>query len=374
MHIQPTPETCCGCLECVVVCPKNAIKVKTDEKGFVYPFVENDQCAECSICEQRCDFKNRTVYDTETKKVYASRIIDKNERKKSRSGGIFTVIAKKILMQDGVVYGCALDKNFNAKHIRISSIDDLEKIRKVKYIQSNILEIYQQIEEDLKQNKKVLFCGMPCQAVSINNYLNYKRIDRSNLILLDMVCHGVPGNKIWNDYIGEIQRKKGVIIEADFRDKSFGWHAHKESFYLENGKKYSADIYARMFWKDLIIRPSCFNCIYQNNNRVADITIGDYWNVEKEHSNLNDETGTSLCVVRSDKGIKIFNGIKSELEFEESFTDSWMQLNLKVATKKPEEYDKFWKDYSRKGFIYIKKKYGMQSITEKFKSKLRKRC
>lgn len=373
MHIKATPETCCGCLECSIVCPVNAIKMSEDKNGFVYPIVETEQCIDCSLCEKRCEFKNKTTHNTETKNIYASRIINKNDRMKSRSGGLFTVIAREILMQNGVVYGCALNTDFDANHIRVTSVDDLEKLRKVKYIQSDISKIYQQIEKDLLSDMKVLFCGTPCQTISINNYLDYKKVNKDNLLLLDMVCHGVPGNKIWKDYIKEIKKKKGNIKAVDFRDKDFGWHAHKESFYLSNGKKYSADVYARMFWKDLLMRPSCFNCTYQNNNRVADITIGDYWNIEKEHSNFNDETGTSLCIIRSDKGASIFNLINSKLEVEESFADFWSQPNLKAATQKPREYDEFWNDYSRKGFSYVSKKYGTESMKEKLKNKLRKR-
>ena len=217
-----------------------------------------------------------------------------------------------------------------------------------------------------------MFSGTPCQTRALKLYLDHSHVDQTGLLLIDLVCHGVPGEAVWKDYLRQRRKEHGEIAAVNFRDKSFGWNVHKESIVFKNDQRISDDIYARMFWEDLLLRPSCFKCPFHKNNRSADITLGDYWGGEKEHSELCDNSGLSLCIARTPKGVQAFEDIKTDLEWEESHTTAYLQKNLLEATKQNEKYNKFWNDYDTKGYSYIERTYGKVSFSEKVKNKIRR--
>ncbi len=372
-HVSISKDSCCGCGCCMSVCPFHAIEMIVDQDGFIYPKIDENLCKNCGKCVKACSFKNKNSHKAnDDKNVYAVRLKDIQDRKKSRSGGVFRALAAQTINQNGHVYGCATGKDFLPHHICAANDKECQAMRGVKYVQSNSYVVFDQIKDDLQMNRNVLFSGTPCQVQALYDYLCMKKVQQDTLCLIDLVCHGVPGTAVWKDFLKQQSKKYGSIRAVEFRDKRFGWKNHKETIYFNNGKEVSSDVYARMFWNDLLIRPSCFSCPYQDDNRIADITIGDYWGAEQEHSDMCDENGLSLCIVRTDKGKQMFESIAASIEFQESKTNAYMQPNLVSATKKNLEYDQFWDNYRKKGYPFIEKKYGYDSFLKRLKNKVQK--
>lgn len=367
-------ENCSGCGLCMLICPKHAISMEKDNHGFSYPKIDKTLCVNCGLCSKLCAFEseNKDSCEGAENKVYAARLKNENKRMVSRSGGVFYSLAENFV-STGNVYGCVIDqKDFTAKHSCATTVDELERMQGAKYVQSDAFEVFPQILDDLQAGKKVLFSGTPCQTRALKLYLDHSHVDQTGLLLIDLVCHGVPGEAVWKDYLQQRRKEHGEIASVNFRDKSFGWNVHKESIVFKNDQRVSDDIYARMFWEDLLLRPSCFKCPFHKNNRSADITLGDYWGGEKEHSELCDNSGLSLCIARTSKGAQAFEDIKTDLEWEESHTTAYLQKNLLEATKQNEKYNKFWNDYDTKGYSYIERTYGKVSFSEKVKNKIRR--
>lgn len=202
-------EKCSGCEACVNICPKNCITMIEDKYGFRYPTVNQSQCSNCNLCESVCPIKKFN------KEVYACYAKNKNEYMSSSSGGAFAVIARKVLTNGGLVCGAAFDENFNVKHMIISNLNDLYKLKGTKYVQSEIGSVYKDIKKYLDKRYQVLFSGTPCEVAGLKKYL---KNEYSNLITVDLICHGVPSPKIWQDYLNEV---KGVnkIKNVSFRNK-----------------------------------------------------------------------------------------------------------------------------------------------------------
>lgn len=203
-------DNCCGCYACVNVCPKDCISMEEDSEGFNYPCVDKSKCVDCTLCEKVCPIINKDKVaqgSNEEDNTYVAYTKNATVRKNSSSGGMFTELAESVLKNNGVVFGCAFDDDFNAHHIMIDNISDLEKLRGSKYIQSQIESTYKEAEKLLKNGKLVLFSGVACQIAGLNSYL---RKDYNNLITVDVLCHGVPSGKAWRKYIDDNQ--KGTML------------------------------------------------------------------------------------------------------------------------------------------------------------------
>lgn len=304
-------------------------------------------------------------------KVFAVQHNNEDVRAASRSGGIFTAISDMIFAKKGVVYGCVLDENLCAVHIRAEGMDDRNRMRGSKYIQSKIGNTYKNIREDLIKGKLVLFSGTSCQTAGLKQYLN-KEYD--NLICVDIVCHGVPSPLVWKKYLRwQEEKNNSKVTKVDFRNKKdYGWRAHIETLTFENGKSVSSNIFTKLFYGHNILRPSCYECPYKSATHPGDITIADYWGIEKAAPEFDDDKGVSLVLVNNQKGDQIFEMIKENVRWKATLLEDSMQPPLKAPFPKPNERNAFWKDFAYKDFGYISKKYGGQGILNKVKSGLGK--
>ena len=285
--------------------------------------------------------------------VYAVKHKDEDIRAKSRSGGIFTAISDQFL-DGGVVYGCVLDNNFSAHHVRAEDKAGRDKMRGSKYIQSQMGDCFKQVKVDLENGKEVLFSGTSCQVAGLRCFLhkNY-----SNLFCIDIVCHGVPSPKVWHSYLDWISKGK-KITEVDFRNKAdFGWADHIETLTID-GKKEHSKVWTRIFYSHNVLRPSCYECPYKSIHHPGDITIADYWGIDQAAPDFNDNKGVSLVLVNTEKGANTFEKAKDDIVWKETRIEDSMQPPLKAPYPAPKTREKFWKDFNRKDFSYIAKKYG----------------
>lgn len=231
------PEDCCGCTACASICPHNAISMKPDTLGFLYPEVDMEKCVDCGLCEKVCAFNDN--YDTSLNlsqpDVYAARHKDMQEIETSRSGAAFIALSDWVIEHGGVVYGAGYTDHFRVVHKRAVSKEERNEFKGSKYVQSDLTGVFRQVKADLKAGLLVMFSGTPCQTAGLNSYIGKKL--RENLYLVDIVCHGVPGPFIWRDYLAYLEHKYGdKICWVNFRDKQlYGWTAHHESFKFVNG-------------------------------------------------------------------------------------------------------------------------------------------
>lgn len=291
----------------------------------------------------------------------------------SRSGGFFTAISDYVLNKNGVVYGCIIDDSLNIKHIRASNVEMRDLMRGSKYVQSDMGSKLLDVKKDLDNNLLVLFTGTSCQIAGLRSFLQK---EYKNLICLDIVCHGVPSKKVFDDYVIYIEQKyQGKVISVDFRNKKdFGWTAHVETLYLETKdgkiKKINSEIFKILFYRHNILRPSCYNCPYKSKVHPGDITIADLWGVENVAPEFNDDKGVSLVLINTELGRQLFNEIKDNILYKEINLENCLQEPLVKSFPVPSTRKQFWNDYYENSFDLIIKKYADGSIKTKFKKKL----
>lgn len=375
MIIYKTKEMCSGCTACALSCPTKAITMSEDVQGFLYPEVNEEKCIDCGICKKVCPFIKRKLNSNLPFPTFVA-VMNKSEkvRNSSTSGGFFYSLADYVLSKQGVVYGAAFSENFIVRHIRGTSYEDIKKMQGSKYVQSDLGYVYKMVKEDLNNKKLVLFTGCPCQVDGLNNYLQGKKPD--NLILCDLICHGTPSPRIWKDYLIFIQKKyKDKIEKIKFRDKCFGWHTPTIHIKLTSSsytKTCKEDIFYQIFYSSCALRPSCYHCQYANLYKISDLTIGDFWGIERLVSQFDDNKGTSLVLLNTVKGKYIFKAISGNFNYQETEIEKGMQENLKEPTVRSKYYQEFWRDYERKGLLYISKKYLGYGITGNIKRILKK--
>ena len=368
---------CCGCSACLNICPSNAITMQHDTLGFLYPIVDSQKCINCGLCDKVCDFGDN--YDKSfllpSPKIYGAWHKDDEERMNSQSGALFSTLAKFILIEGGIVYGVALNSELNAEHIRTSDLDELYRIKKSKYVQSDIGITFKRIADDLVDGQTVLFSGTPCQASGLRSFIKNKRVDDSKLYIVNIICHGVPSPNIWKDNIKYVERKKKEkILSANFLDKSIcGWHGGKESYTFQKGKLFVSELYTKLYYKHLMLRYSCYKCPFANFQHPGDITVGDFWGLDKIRPELDKEDkGISLVIINTEKGISLFNKIKASVNYFNSNISECLQPNLEKPTAPNPMCKQFEQDYSDYGFDFIARKYGTLSFKYHLKESIKK--
>ena len=327
---------CCGCAACVQICPKKCISLTEDTEGFLYPRVDKTKCIDCGLCETVCPFLSESA-EREPKAVYAVKNPNDDIRQESSSGGVFTLLAEKVINDGGVVFGVRFDEKWEVEFAYSETIDGLSAFRGSKYIQARVGNAFIDAEQFLKAGRKVLFSGTPCQ---VKGLLQYLRKDYENLLTVDFVCHGVPSPKVSRLYLKEeverIARQgddgKNTVLSSkvmpnikgiNFRDKSSGWK--KFSFALQltealakgeqnsvlHTNKFYENPFMQAFLSDLILRPSCYMCPAKSGKSGSDITIGDFWGIEHIKPEIDDDKGLSLVMVHNEN--KISNIVLSSM-------------------------------------------------------------
>ncbi len=352
-------EKCCGCTACESVCNKSAITMLPDSEGFLCPILNKDMCVECGLCKSVCPYDKSPVLSEPTE-VYGACDINKQSLLNSSSGGVFGVLADRIIKDGGFVCGVVFDECFKAIHILSDKKEDLEKMHGSKYVQSNLKYVFIEIEESLKNRKKVLFTGTPCQVDGLKSYLK-KEYD--GLYTVDLICHGVPSPLFMERYLEYIKETKGDINAISFRDKKKnGWVA-SGSIHLKNNKSYSTsyfnDSYYQLFMDGVLFRECCYSCQYATSKRVSDITIGDYWNADSIMSLEQYSDGMSVVLLNTAKGKALFESVKKKLYTKESTLSHAVEgnVNLSRSSEKPGKRDTVYDDLNRNGFAFVVKNY-----------------
>ena len=340
-------QDCSGCHACVNVCPVNCINMIDDKEGFLYPKINITKCINCGLCEKVCPIINKKERVND---IVAYACINNNEdiRNESSSGGIFTLLAESVINNGGVVFGAAFDKELNLVHSYTDNIEGISEFRGSKYLQSKIGTTYRQAKEFLEKGTEVLFSGTSCQ---ISGLLSYLEKDYDNLICVDIICHGVPSPKVFKMYRSELEKKYGATTQRiAFRRKDYGWKLFSVSLLFNNDTEYikdlTKDIYMRGFLQNLYLRPSCYDCKSKTLNRLSDITIADFWGIENIVPELDDDKGTSLVLVNSDKGEKIFQKLQDKMIIKQVDCDEAIKYNsaaIKSVNMNPKR-DKFFRD------------------------------
>lgn len=352
---------CCGCTACASICPKDAISMEPDVLGFKYPKIDLDKCIDCGLCEKVCAFNEN--YDKslnlDEPDIYAARHKNMHEIETSRSGAAFIAISDYVLENGGVVYGVGYKGHFIVTHKRATTKEERNEFKGSKYVQSDLDGIFRQVKNDLKSGKTVLFSGTPCQTAGLNSFIG-KNL-RENLILVDIVCHGVPSPYIWRDYLAYIEHKyKNKVVKLNFRDKSrIGWSGHIESYIFENNTSIESNIFTNIFYSNVMLRNSCGICYYTNYKRPSDFTIGDYWGWERISLDFNiDNRGCSLLLVNTLKGKRIFSLISDRVKYiVVNDKRKCFQPNLGSPTLIDKGNEIFIQEYKNKCFEEIIKRY-----------------
>ena len=367
---------CCGCSACVQKCPKQCIFLKEDFEGFLYPEIDKEICIDCGLCEKVCPVINQNE-PRKPLKVYAAKNKNEQIRLNSSSGGVFTLLAEHTIAQGGVVFGAKFNKDWEVIHDYTETMDGIAAFRGSKYVQSRIGETYKLAEQFLKDGRKVLFIGTPCQIAGLKLFL---RKEYDNLLTVDFVCHGVPSPKVFRMYLDEIIAREGVagkntvsfhpinkrnlIRDIKFRDKKLGWK--KFSFVLtlsatQGAEKNSVlftetldkNVFMKGFLKDLYLRPSCYQCPSKSLKSGSDLTIADYWGIENAIPDFDDDKGVSLVMINSDDGDCFYKNVRVE-QLQTLYKDALVSnQSIEKSCKIPEERSSFFLLFEKRNLLWL---------------------
>lgn len=370
-------EECCGCNVCGDICPKDAISFPVDEEGFWYPKINLSKCVNCGLCEKVCP----TIHSVELKKndkvkpdCYAA--VHKNIEVvfSSTTGGLFSALADVTYRRQGYVGGAIHNSDFSVSHFLSNNKEDLARLRRSKDLQSNAEGFYRKIRDCLDQGENVLVCGVPCQMAGLRLFLGK---DYPNLIIVDLICLGVNSPKVWQKYIASIQEKYGSeIIWTENKSKEYGWRSLAQKFVFADGQEVFDTKDTSPFIKGyvgthLYCRPSCYECRFKGFPRIADISIGDFWGIERFDKSVDNDLGTSLVMINSKKGEEYFQSVKKRIKFKHTPLE-WalpgnpaLQYSVsKIISKRKE----FFEDLDLLPFEDVVEKYSKtQKVTWKHK-------
>lgn len=357
---------CNGCCACVDICPTNAISLNEDNEGFWYPLVDINLCIECKKCINVCPQLKESTRPILKRflepTVYAAINKDTEVRLDSTSGGIFSVLAESAFNKNGYVSGAIYNSDYSVSHIVTNESSKLDELRSSKYLQSKALGIFNNIKKLLEEGKNVLICATPCQIAGLYEFLGK---DYDNLITLDFICIGVNSPKVFKSYINMLENEyKSKIQKIKFKNKTFGWHNFATKIIFKNGQSYlkdrNSDPYMIGFLKNnLFVRPSCYICKFKGFPRQADISLGDFWGIESVDHYMDDNKGTSLVFINSEKGEKVFNSIRDTIQYKEFSLEDAGKRNIAIYTsiRKPENRNKFFEDFEKMEFIKLVRNY-----------------
>mgnify|MGYP002647920137 CR=1 FL=1 len=313
-------DNCTGCRACEQLCPKHCIAMRPDKEGFATACVDEEKCVDCGLCRKSCPQNRTDLLNQTAHRTIAVRLKDEGTLHKSASGGAFAGLAAAVINQGGVVFGVRYNEDLKAIHAKAESQEELYPLLSSKYVQSDTGSAYQEVKDYLMTGRLVLFSGTGCQVAGLKSYL---KVDYDNLILIDLVCHGVTSPLLFQKYIEMLSKKHGAKIEEyDFRDKSGGWGLGYKYKYKYKYGLCTLDPYYKYFLDGTAYRECCYSCKYAKTERCGDITIADYWGIEKFHPSFYSYKGVSLVLLNTEKGnlfweksSNCFEWIESKLEY-----------------------------------------------------------
>lgn len=368
-------EDCCGCYACVTACPASCISMQPDEEGFFYPVTDKEACVACGLCQKVCPVI-QTSDSRKTLSVYAAKNTSDETRKKSSSGGVFSLLAERVIEDGGVVFGaCFNDKN-EVIHTYATVQEELAIFRGSKYVQSKIGNTYRLAEEFLQSGRQVLFSGTPCQILGLHRYLKKKY---SNLLTVDFICHGVPSPGVWQTYLQELRRKFSVeaVQNVSFRDKKLGWKNFSFSFDFSKKDKvvhYVApkylNHYMRGFLSDLYLRPICYQCPLRSLKSGSDITLGDFWGTGRVFPAFDDDKGISAVLINTSLGMSCFDTLSCEKKISSYEEVIKGNHSLETSHVKPAERAQFYSRFKKESFFSLIEELTHMSWKDRLKLKI----
>ena len=346
---------CSGCTACCAICSFGAIHMAADSKGFYKPHINEKLCIHCNQCIRVCPQNNAGSGINGTAAIYACRAKDENIQMESASGGFFYILACKVLDAGGIAYGAAFDESFTVQHTAAENVSELQSLRGSKYVQSRMGDSFKSIDQQLKSGRRVIFSGTPCQVSGLLSYLGGSR---ENLVTVDVICHGTPSPKIWQEYL-RAKFREDNIKDIKFRYKKCGdkkdyfpllFQTEKRTFL----QKYEKNEFIKGFIANFYLNDSCYQCRYKGVDRVSDITLGDFWGIDSIQPGFSNGLGTSLLFIHTDKGIDAFDSVKDNLEYVEIPGEKIEQIvannqSIAFSSQRNDQYNAFWK--SKQGFL-----------------------
>lgn len=373
IHIEEKKK-CCGCTACASICPRHCIEMKSDEEGFQYPVVDVERCVECGICENVCPMAKTEPEVPFLQKAYLVQHKDERVRLDSSAGGAFSAVASYVIEQGGVVFGAAYDKNFQVGHTYVETIEELWKFRNSKYVQSNMGDCFRLAREFLIKGRWVCFSGTPCQIEGLKCFLG-KPYEK--LVLVDVVCHGIPSPLIWNKYLEYQEISKKHPDNIRFRDKYYGYKYSTMSL-VKNGETiYHAgsqlDPMLRAFFSDICDRPSCYECPFKKRYRVSDMTIWDCFSVYDFDKAMDDDKGTTRVLCHTEKAAAILQKLDGAVKCKEVNPDRLLNGVKEMFESVPMNVrrETFFKDASQMTGTELLKKYYPNNIKAKIMTTVR---
>jgi len=390
VHLFERKSDCCGCSACASVCPKQAIAMRADEYGFLYPVIDEDKCIACGLCKSVCAFSKENENPTPIE-AYAVQAREDKLLENSASGGVFAVLAGEFLARGGAAAGCAMvqsDGGLTPRHVVIRSADELPVLQGSKYVQSSIGDGYKKVKELLDGGLPVLFSGTPCQVDGLRRFLLGK--EYPNLLTVDLICHGVPSAKMFSDYLSVFEKKLGgTVTEFRFRDKSDGWGLNGSVHCTDkNGKskvvRFAAkrSSFYKLFLDGEIYRDSCYRCPYACLKRSGDLTLGDFWGIERQHSEallengggMSEKKGISCVLVNTEKGRKWVEVLASETNMVLSDLQKAAEENHQLShpSSPGENRETILTIYKKSGYGAVERWFHRHEFKRKCKRKLKK--
>jgi coenzyme F420-reducing hydrogenase beta subunit len=356
-------DRCTGCYGCYSSCPVQAIVMDLNEEGFLVPFVNDGKCTNCGLCQEHCPILSPISKDCSNPIFFAGWSTNEKTRLQSSSGGIFSEIAKSIIISGGGVFGATFDRSFTLRHFLVEREEELGTIRGSKYVQSHIDNAYQEAISLAMEDKPVLFCGTPCQIAAIDSLLERECLHKKHekLYLCDFICHGVPSELVFRAYLDSLTHlRDSDILELSFRDKRIGWDKFGSRVSFRDGSEYfeihGNDPFMIGYLRNIYLRPICYECPFAKIPRTADITLGDFWGVPK---GLYSSLGVSVVAINNSRGNRLFGKLTGVCKSPVSI-ESALRHNPRLVQGHLE------KPSHRADFFNLLKSSGFQKASEKY--------
>lgn len=370
--------TCCGCGACAQICPQNCIGMQENNEGFLYPVIHAEKCIQCRLCENVCPVLNPiNRRECDLNEAWGGYCKDQSLLLTSSSGGIFSVLAQQILTESGCVYGAAFTEDFGAvRHIEVEATDDLQLLCGSKYMQSELGSSFLSVRKSLEQGRRVLFSGTPCQVAGLKTFLgkNYPE-----LICVDVICHGTPPAKLWRKYLNYLENRYGAKANSvSFRHKRSGWRKFGMQIETNESKTYYCDLdqdtFLQLFLNNCCLRESCYQCKVKETGSGADLTLGDFWGVEKCDPSLENALGVSLVLIHTKVGKNLLEKVMPALQGKAIPAKSAIKWNTAYlcSVRRPVSRDRFFKDIDCMHWESVANKYKHGSLYSRLRKAISK--